>query len=186
MTKKKTKSKKIVSVIAIIFVVLLLVVGLILFYNVRYPINYEGLILNYSKMYNLDEKLVASLINEESSFDPNAMSKTGAVGLMQILPQTAEYIAENLDEEFSYEMLFDPETNIKYGCYYLDYLRNKFEDLKTYLSAYNAGEKTVSLWLANKDISSDGEKLDNIPYAATKNYVSRILKGERHYIGRIK
>lgn len=182
-TKKKSKSVYVIAFFVIIAVILL---AMLIFYKVRYPLKYNEYIAKYSNEYSLSPMLVASLINEESSFKSNAVSKMNAIGLMQISPSTGKYIAEKLgDQNFDTSDLFDPETNIKYGCYYLNYLRNKFEDVTVYLSAYNAGETTVSLWLNNKEVSMNGQTLDRIPYNATKIYTERIINGMRHYKGRL-
>jgi len=156
-----------------------------IYVDVNYPIKYQELISEYSQKYNLDPKFVASVINTESGFNKNAVSSSGAVGLMQIMPNTAEYIADLLNEDFSEDKLFEAETNIKYGCYYLNYLNNKFSDEKVVLCAYNAGETTVSKWLKNKENSNDGIRLSKIPYKGTAIYSDKILNGEKFYFGRI-
>lgn len=173
------------------FLIFFIVIGLILlamfaFYKIRYPLKYGDIIAKYSNEYKLDKTLVASLINEESSFDKNAVSHMNAMGLMQISPTTAKFIAEKLDDkDFVVENLFDPDTNIKYGCYYLSYLKDKFKDRVVYLSAYNAGETTVSLWLSSSKNSDDGVTLKKIPYNITHNYTTRIINGMKHYKGRL-
>lgn len=168
------------------FVVLALLLGCAgLFYQFKYPIKYKETISFYSAKYNLDSKLVASLINAESSFNPEAISTSGAIGLMQILPSTGEYIASILGEDYKAINLKDPTTNIKYGCFYLNYLSKKFSEEKTLLSAYNAGETVVSKWLKNEIYSKDGRNLDNIPYPVTKNYVEKIITGKKHYLKRV-
>ncbi len=184
MKKEKTK-KKFGYVFAFFLSIAVICIGMFAFYQIKYPLKYSEYIIKYSNEYSLDKELVASLINEESSFVSSAVSKKGAIGLMQILPSTGEYIASQLNENFYNEKLFDPETNIRYGCYYLNYLRDKFVDEKVYLSAYNAGETTVNFWLANKDISKDGVTLNKIPYSVTADYTNRILMGKKHYRGRI-
>ena len=168
------------------FVVVLIIVSVAIFFAVRYPLNYSEYIITYSKLYNLDPVLVASLINEESSFDKNALSSRGAMGLMQLMPQTAKYVCDLINEDYKNVNLFDPETNIKIGCYYLGYLTEKFDNTTSVLCAYNAGEYTVRLWLAGKDNSSDGKTLYNIPYSQTKAYVDKILNGMKIYKFRLK
>ena len=93
------------------------------FYHVKFPLSYVNYIRQYSTKYNLEPEMVVSLINAESSFIPNSVSSSGAVGLMQILPSTAEYISKLINEEFDLKKLYEPETNIKYGCFYLNYLQ---------------------------------------------------------------
>lgn len=182
--KSKAKRKGI-YVVAFFLLVGMIVGSVALFTAIRYPLKYEDSIIKYSQMYNLDKTLVASVINEESSFNKDAVSRKGAIGLMQLSPATAKFIAESLGEEYGVEKLYDVDTNIRYGCYYLSYLRAKFPDPKVYLSAYNAGETAVRLWLKNKDNSVNGSSLKKIPYRATNDYVSRILHGKELYYGRI-
>ena len=155
------------------------------FYNVRYPLNYVSYIKKYSNEYNIQPEMVASLINAESSYIPTAVSKSGAVGLMQILPSTAEYIAKLLNESYEAENLYKPEINIKYGCFYLNYLYKKFNNEKVVLCAYNAGETIVFNWLKNINLSKNGKTLDIIPYQVTNNYVNKILNTKKYYLGRV-
>lgn len=156
-----------------------------IFYYVKYPIKYNNEIIAYSVENDLDPTLVASLINVESSFKANSKSKTGAIGLMQIMPKTGEFVATMLNEDFNEENLYNPKTNIKYGCRYLKYLKEKFNDEKTMLIAYNAGEGSVNLWLKNKEYSNNGVNLNTIPYKTTSDYVQKIIHGEKYYKSRI-
>ena len=86
---------------------------------------------------------------------------------------------------FELEKLYDPETNIRYGCFYLNYLYKKFDIESVVLCAYNAGETTVLNWLKNIDLSNDGKNLTKIPYQVTNNYVIKILKTKKYYLGRV-
>lgn len=180
---------KIKSVFIIPFFILLLLFFsfIYIFYSVNYPLKYKENIKYYSLRYGLKPELVASLINKESSFNKDAVSSAGAIGLMQILPSTALYISEMLKEEniFKIEDLYIPEVNIKYGCYYLKYLKNKFNDEKTFLAAYNAGETIVFNWLKNNNYSEDGKKLKVIPYLVTERYATKIISTKKFYLHRI-
>ena len=178
--KKKINHSFIFLVVFIVFVIAI-VGSLVLYINIRYPLKYQEYITKYSEEYKLDKNIVASLINEESSFRPNAVSKKGAMGLMQLSPDTARFVAQKLGEEYDGNAIFKIDTNIRYGCYYLGYLRDKFVDLTTYLSAYNAGETTVKLW---KKDETNGLTLSSIPYPVTREYVSRIISGVKVYKGR--
>ncbi len=184
--KKKKKERNGKYILAFLLAVVLIVGGFFAIYQLRYPVKYQNEIAKYADSYSLDRTMVASLINEESSFNPNAVSKVGAIGLMQITPSTARFVANKLgDKNYEDSQLFDPDTNIKYGCYYLKYLRDKFVDTKVVLTAYNAGETTVRLWLKDKQYSLDGVTLSKIPYNVTNNYTTKILSGMRHYTNRI-
>ena len=144
-----------------------------------YPIKYSQDVLEFSKQNNLESSLVFALIKTESNFDKNAKSVKGAKGLMQISDSTAQYIAKNLNIT-SYD-IFSPQTNIKFGCWYLRYLINKFKNMQTAVAAYNAGEGKVANWLKQKEYSSNGITLDNIPFNETKQYVNRILSRRVKY-----
>ena len=167
--------------------VLFIFIFIFIIFNIRYPLRYKEAINYYSAKYNISAELVASLINEESSFLSNSKSNKGAIGLMQILPSTAEYIATQLlHEEYNdSSILYNPDDNIKYGCCYIAYLKSKFKDEISMLCAYNAGETTVLRWLKEDSLSRDGVTLSNIPYAVTKNYVNKIIRGKRYYLKRI-
>ena len=144
-----------------------------------YPIRYTKFIAYYAQKYNLEPSFVASVINAESKFKPNAKSSAGAVGLMQLLPTTADYISSYIIHEDA--NLFEPDGNIKLGCAYLNYLQNKFSDKFTLLCAYNAGEGNVKTWLNNKKYSIDGLTLRTTPFAETNFYANKVIKNEKIY-----
>ncbi len=172
---------KILQIIIITCIVFFCVTSLIVFTKkiFIYPLKYKDEVVNISKTYNLDPALVYSVIKTESRFNKNAVSKKGAKGLMQLTDSTANYVAsiKNVDE---YD-IFDIETNIDFGCFYLKYLQNKFFDLYTTLCAYNAGEGNVIIWLNNPQYSSDGLTLACTPYKETNNYIKKIKKSFINY-----
>ena len=145
---------------------------------------YAGQIRKYSAASDLNPALVAALIKAESGFDKKAKSEKGAVGLMQLMPETAEYIAGKVGYKKKID-LESPDCNIYLGTKYLEYLSEKFKDEAAVLCAYNAGEGRVALWLGDEKISSDGVTLDYIPFPETRKYVERISKYksefERYY-----
>ena len=150
------------------------------------PDEYVSFVEKYSAEYDVPEEIIYSVMRTESSFDSSAVSSKGAVGLMQLMPTTFEWLTKDiLREHLSVGMLYDPETNIKYGTYYLSRLYNRFSDWDTALAAYNGGEGNVSEWLADSRYSSDGKKLiiDNIPreFKETKNYVKKVNKAVEKY-----
>ena len=100
---------------------------------------------------------------------------------MQLLPTTAEFVANKFGIEFEDKNLFDAPKNIEIGCRYLKYLFDKFGDKKTVLFAYNSGEGNVVTWLKIEDYSQDGKTLTTCPYAETNNYVQKVLEAEKHY-----
>lgn len=155
-----------------IFGVICLGVGIvfIIVNFVLIPKNYSRYVEKYSSEYNLDTALVYAIIKAESDFDKGAVSSSGALGLMQLMPSTAEWIANEFGETFYKNLLFDPETNIKYGSFYLRYLLNKFDDINAVICAYNAGESIVRNWF---DENGDFDE-NKITYEETKNYLKKV------------
>ncbi len=148
-----------------------------------HPIKYEEIIVAESEAYNLSPTLIASIINTESHYKADAISNKNALGLMQIKYDTVLFLIEyyNLDEAVKEEDLFNPKTNIYYGCMYFNYLLNKFKNINTTLAAYNAGETRVRTWLKNNNYSDDGVKLNNIPYKETNNYIIKVNNNIKYY-----
>ena len=150
-----------------------------------HPLYYEDLILRDAKENQLDPALVSAVILCESSFHPDAVSRLGARGLMQIMEETAEWIAHRLGEDgqtYSYDLLFDPETSIRYGTWYLGYLSRRFDaDPKKIICAYHAGQGNVDNWLHNRQYSADGISLDVIPKMDTLQYYNRVSDAIRVY-----
>lgn len=146
-------------------------------FYVIHPLKYKNEIQNYSKIYGLNPGLVAALICAESRFNSGAVSPSGAKGLMQIMPSTFDWISAELEVENA--DIFNPETNIKSGCFYLSYLYQKYNNTIYVLACYNAGENVVSSWG-----TFDKFNIDDIRYLETKNYVKKILRLERFYNSR--
>lgn len=151
-----------------------------------YPVKYQEEVLSSAREFAVSPALVASVANVESGYNANAKSNKGAVGIMQLLPSTAEWLAGNLGELYDEEELFQPEVNIRLGTYYLSYLLNHFEDEEAAICAYNAGQSKVRSWLANEEYSTDGVSLNKIPFAETENYLIKVNKNLRHYEKRYK
>lgn len=150
------------------------------------PDEYDEFIARYSHEYGVSEDMIYAVIKTESNFDSSAVSGKGATGLMQIMPSTFEWITTDLLREYlAPGMIYDPETNIKYGTYYLARLYRNFGDWNTAVAAYNAGEGNVSEWLKDPRYSDDGAKLniDSIPkeYRETENYVKKVNKALHKY-----
>ncbi|MCL2610325.1 MAG: lytic transglycosylase domain-containing protein [Defluviitaleaceae bacterium] len=147
------------------------------------PLNYTEIILHYSEVHNIDHLLIAAIINVESGFNRNAVSHAGASGLMQIMPNTAYWIAEHLEiENFVYDqMIFDPQININMGTWYIARLIDSHYNVETALAAYNAGSGNIANWLSNPEFSEDGKTLIHIPFLETRNYVERVALVRRLY-----
>ncbi|MBP5467452.1 MAG: lytic transglycosylase domain-containing protein [Clostridia bacterium] len=144
-----------------------------------YPMKYGTEIITYADKYGLERSMVFAIVKSESGFNVFAESNKGAKGLMQITVSTANYIAERLG--FSDYDLFDAETNLEFGCYYMKYLITKFNYIDTALVAYNAGEGKVYEWLSDSKYSIDGRTLREIPYKESKEYVQKIYKTSLKY-----
>jgi len=141
------------------------------FDRLRYPLKYEQIVRGHARNYQLDPALVAAVIYQESKFEADAKSKSGAIGLMQLQPDTAKGIAIRTGgSRFQTSDLYNPEINVRYGSWYLRHLLNKYDDEKLALAAYNAGQRNVDRWRAA------GEE---IQFSETRAYVERVedLKG---------
>ena len=137
----------------------------------RYPLRYEAIVTGHARNYHLDPALLAAVIYAESKFHANAKSSSGAIGLMQLLPSTADGIALHTGgTNFRQSDLYNPEINVRYGAWYLRHLLDKYDDEQAALAAYNAGQNNVDRWLA------DGQ---GIRFSETRAYVDRVedLKG---------
>jgi soluble lytic murein transglycosylase len=139
----------------------------------RYPLEYEHIIRGHAANHELDPALLAAVIYVESRFDPNARSDAGAIGLMQLLPETAKGIALRTGgDRFVVADLRDPEINVRYGTWYVAHLRDTYDDLDLALAAYHAGQGNVDHWL--------DEGL-GIAFPETRRYVSDVKRISRVY-----
>ena len=148
-----------------------------------YPLEYEGAIRAAAQRHDLDPALVAAVIYAESRFDAQARSPHGAVGLMQLLPETAAQIArETGGVAFVPADLDDPLVNIRFGCYYLRTVLDLFGgDRVAAIAAYNAGAGAVGKWEAAARAEGHALRVSDIPYAETRAYVRRVLEARRIY-----
>ncbi len=148
-----------------------------------YPLQYEDIIYEMSEEYAITPSLIAAVICVESHFQPEATSHAGAIGLMQLTPETFTWaqVRAGITDTADETALTDPQTNIRYGTFTLKLLYEMFEDETAALAAYNAGQGTVSKWLANTQYSADGIHLDKIPYEETAMYVKRVKSAQTIY-----
>ncbi len=151
--------------------------------QIFYPLEYEEIILAQSIEYELDFYLVNSIIYVESKFDSKVTSNKGAIGLMQIMPKTGVWIADNLGyDNFEVDELYDPEVNVRCGCWYLSELMKKFDgNLIAVLAAYNGGEGNVSRWLEEERWDGRHENVNDIPFPETRGYVSKVMDVSSKY-----
>ncbi len=146
-----------------------------------YPREYSDYVTKYATEFDVPEPLVYAVILAESDFEPEARSHAGAVGLMQLMPDTLDWLSRLLDEDAPTGDITDPETNIKYGTYYLRHLMDRFGSWETAVAAYNAGHGRVANWLSDSRYSDDGTTLTNIPIEETRNYVNRVMSNHEQY-----
>ena len=155
-----------------IMILVLLISFIFLF---PFKTDYSEIIQSKCEKYEIDKNLVFSIIKAESGFNQNAVSKVGAIGLMQILPSTGEWVSKKIGLNYKENDLYNAEINIEIGVYYLSYLIELFENnLENAICAYNAGQYTVMSWLNSKEYSDDGINLSKIPYNETKNYLTKV------------
>lgn len=154
------------------------------FYRQAYPRTYIELVEANSAENGLDPMLVYAVIHTESGFRPGAQSNVDARGLMQLTEDTYKWAGYRLgenQEDLNFNELYDPEVNIKYGTVVLRLLLEEFGDEYTALAAYHAGWGSVKGWLDDEKYSSDGVRLDAIPFPTTSLYVPKVLETKQMY-----
>ena len=148
----------------------------------RYPMRYEAEIRQAAAEFSLDPAYVASVALAESSFDAEAVSSVGAIGLMQIMPETGEWIAHKLDWPFTDETLFDPRANARLGAWYLRFLLDRYDGrVQNAIAAYHAGQGSVDAWLEDARYSSDGLTLERAGSSSTQHYINKVLSAYENY-----
>ena len=183
---KKLKNKKLLIVIILILIV---IVFLGIFKDkilkIIYPKTFKEYVSIYSEEYNVDENLIYALMKAESNFKSKAVSNRGAIGVMQLMEETALDVAKkakiDIDENNLEQELLKPEVNIKIGTIYIKTLLNQYQNVEVALAAYNAGIGTVNTWIEEGRIKKDGSDIENIPYKETNQYVRKILRDYKIY-----
>ncbi|HEY8417010.1 MAG TPA: lytic transglycosylase domain-containing protein [Limnochordales bacterium] len=141
-----------------------------------FPIPFAPEIAAAAAEHGVDPFLIAALVRVESRFDPHAVSPRGARGLMQVMPDTGQWIAAQLGwAGYDSDWLFDPQTNLRMGAWYLRTLLDQFGEPAIALAAYNAGRARVQEWLAQGRWNGQADTLADIPFAETRNHVQRVL-----------
>lgn len=177
----------------VLWIILILIIIVFLAFNknnilkVFYPKKYEKIVALYAEEYNVDDNLIYSVIKAESNFDENAVSNKNALGLMQIMEDTAKDIAKKnnikVDENNARQDILDINNNINIGTKYLATLLEKYQNTELALAAYNAGTGNVDNWIEKNILKEDGSNIENIPYKETNNYVRIILQNYKIYTG---
>ncbi|NLB15398.1 MAG: lytic transglycosylase domain-containing protein [Clostridiales bacterium] len=146
----------------------------------NHPLQYQEIVEKYSEEFGVPAPIVFAVIKTESSFIIDAVSSVGAIGLMQIMPETFEWLQTKTGETLETDMLYTADVNIRYGTFYLSWLKERFGSWKTAWAAYNAGIGRVKSWLEDERYS-DGSELLEIPFAETKAFVGRVAENAEIY-----
>lgn len=152
--------------------------------NALYPRKYSQYVEYYAGKYEMDPLLVYAIIRTESGFDPDAHSNADALGLMQITETAFHWLRAKIapGEELTFESLYDPETNIRFGCYYWACCLERYgNDVSTAAASYFSGWTTVDTLLQSEEYSSDGITLHTFPYDGMEQYVEKIQKNYQAY-----
>lgn len=185
--RRRSRAPKIIGVIILALALIALTIALIVHFVPKeiprsYPMEYAELIRSNAAMQGIEPAQAAAVILAESGYDPMAISNVNAQGLMQIMPDTGKWLAGKFDEEYVEGCLFDPATNIRYGCWYLGYLMRRYDgDMICATAAYHSGQGTVDKWLADPAFSSDGKTLAVINGKNAQVYVRRVLEYYEKY-----
>ena len=148
-----------------------------------YMWDYQQDIITYSEKNNIDPFLVAAIIKNESNFKHHAVSGVGAVGLMQIMPETGRWIAEQMGlENYKDSDLYITKTNIRMGCWYVGELDHEFKhNMMLLMIAYNAGRGQTRQWMQENGWTYDFNDAKAIPYPDTREYVTKVLQDRDKY-----
>ena len=171
------------NIFAYFFVIFVLAMYLslsVLISTICYPIKYFDDVTKCCQSYNIEYSLVLAVIKAESNFKKDAISKVGAIGLMQIMPSTAKFIADKIKKEELAKDLYNAKNNIELGTAYLSYLIKRFCYIDVAICAYNAGEGEVRNWL------NENGKLKYIRYTETRLYLKKVLYAKAVYDEKLK
>jgi len=137
----------------------------------------------WASEFNLDPFLILAVIREESHFNRSSESRVGARGLMQIILSTGEWIAQKVNyPDYKPDLLFNPELNIHFGCWYLNYLKEKFNNNYFLISSgYNAGPGVTDRWIQQFNVDDIDSFVENIPYQETNDYIKKVMRAYRIY-----
>lgn len=187
---KRRKLKVLPTATLGLFTFLLIMIAVIIIYNNReipLPIEYRDVVEATAFEEGIAEHILYAVIYTESSFDAEAESSVGAMGLMQLLPSTAQWLCEREGAEYDEGMLTDPEFNVKYGAKYLKILYDRYENWDAAHAAYHAGFTRVDSWLEEGTavINEDGQ-LTGIPLESTANYVNKIREVREKYFKQLE
>ncbi len=151
------------------------------YWQAIYPFPFSDIIQGWAKARQLNPLLVTGLVRQESRFQPQVESVVGAVGLMQVMPETAEWIGEQTGTD-SYS-LTKPEDNVKFGTWFLNFTHEQFGNNSLFaVASYNAGPGSVDEWIKEGGFANADEFVENIPYPETKGYIDSVFGGYWNYL----
>jgi len=184
--KKKRKNALLIAAGSVVLVGIAVIVSIVALRYAKkaaYPLTHVDAVKTAAKKYDLPVSLIMGVIHTESRFQATAVSPDGAIGLMQIMPDTGSWIADKLNmKNYDTSKLNDPAVNIEMGCWYLQYLMESFEgDMKAVLAGYNAGQNRVRGWLKDSSLVDANGKLVEIPIQEAKDYVDKVLYAQKTY-----
>ncbi|WP_350344389.1 lytic transglycosylase domain-containing protein [Proteinivorax tanatarense] len=178
----KTRFKVYGLIIILVLAILFVLQQTDVLWRHLYPTEYNELVYEYSEKYDLDPYLIFSIIRIESRYNEDAVSRRGALGLMQLMPDTAKWIGEKQDIEINNnEDILNPETNIALGSWYLKHLIDYYDDKTIAIAAYNAGRGNVSRWLEEGLWDGTLNSAADIPFAETREYVYKVNIAHKKY-----
>ncbi len=185
------KRKVIITVSSVVTVAILFSAAFILRYayinyvTSSYPLKYQSEVEAASEKYGVDIALIYAVIKSESNFDEDAVSSAGAIGLMQLMPDTFEWVQTYYtdgDDGYTVDDLTDYAVNIDYGTHLLAILLDMYEEESSAICAYNAGVARVDSWLEDSEYSDDGVTLKYIPIEETRNYLEKVTTNKNVYL----
>lgn len=187
----KTKKKRPLFLRLVLVLLALAVAGTVLLSAFRdkieqweYPLHYQEYVEYYAGKYGIDPMILYAFIRTESNFDPNVDSNADARGLMQITEVTFDWIKTKIapTEDLTFDDLYDPETNIRFGTYFVCYCLKKYDNhLATAAAAYHNGLGAVDALLTETQYSTDGVTLEHYPYPQMRQYVKKITESYQRY-----
>lgn len=187
---KRRKLKPMPAITLVTFTLLLFIVAVVVIIRVNreeaYPLEYRDIVERVSLEEGVAEHILYAVIFTESSFVADAKSEMGAVGLMQLLPDTAEWLCEREGVEYSEEMLVDPEFSVRYGAKFLKILYDRYENWDAAHAAYHAGFGRVDNWLEEGTAHYEDGQLVGIPIDATDYYVNKLRDVREKYFKQLE
>ena len=179
--------KRIIGFFASVLLIAVVIAFLFIYmpYSVKqntYQLAFKDEVDRYSAEFGVDKALVYSVIKVESDFDPDAVSDAGAIGLMQIIEDSFEWVRKKLHcDDLVFEDMYTPEYSIRFGCYMLDYLYDKYGSIELAAAAYHCGMTTVDNWIAQGIIDPQDVDVSKIEGSKTQYYVKKILRAYEKY-----